>query len=175
MQIVRIPHERTKFIIGEQGKTKDYLELRMKVGIRVDFDGSVEIVGDSLDEFIAKDIIKAIGRGFDPEIALLLLSDSYAFKLIDLRDYASHDKGCHRIMGRIIGEKGKTKKIIKEEVGAELAFHGHTVGIICPLDTMDYAMEAVFRLIEGKKHSSVYAYLEKCRRKIKESKIRNMF
>jgi len=175
MQIIKIPSERVGALLGASGETKDYLERRMKVGIDADSDGAVEINGDPLDEFIGKDIIKAIGRGFEPAVALRLLSDSYGFKLIDLRDYAGNEKARHRIMGRVIGEKGRTKEIIKEEVGADVVCYGHTVGVICAIDTLDYAMEAIFRIIEGSNHASVYAYLEKCRRKIKEDEVRKLF
>ena len=175
MQIIKIPSERVSALLGASGETKDYLERRMKVSLAADSDGAVEINGDPLDEFIGKDIVKAIGRGFEPAVALRLLSDSYGFKLIDLRDYASHEGARHRIMGRVIGEHGRTKEIIKEEVGADVVCYGHTVGVICAVDTLDYAMEAVFRIIEGSNHASVYAYLEKCRRKIKEEEVRKLF
>ena len=106
MQIIKIPSERVSALLGESGETKDYLERRMKVAISADSDGAVEINGEPLDEFIGKDIVKAIGRGFEPAVALRLLSDDYGFKLIDLRDYATHENARHRIMGRVIGEKG---------------------------------------------------------------------
>jgi ribosomal RNA assembly protein len=174
MQIIKIPSERVSTLLGQGGETKDYLEKRMNVSLSVDSEGEVLLEGEPLDEFIGKDIVKAIGRGFDPAVALKLLSDEYGFKLIDLRDYADSDKARHRVMGRIIGEKGRTKEIIHEEVGAEVACYGHTVGVISKLETIDYAMEALFKLIEGSPHSNVYAYLEKCRRKIKEEEVRKL-
>jgi len=171
MQIVKIPSERVPALLGASGETKDYLEHRMNVALSVDSEGAVEIIGDSVDEYIGKDVIKAIGRGFEPAVALKLLSDEYGFKLIDLRDYESSEKGIARIKGRIIGEKGRTIEIINEEVGANVAVYGHTVGVISKLETLDYAMVAIFKLIEGSKHATVYSYLEKCRRKIKEEEI----
>ena len=174
MQIIKIPVERRSAILGKGGETKDYLERRMKVGIEVGVDGEVEIDGEPIDEFVGKDIIKAIGRGFDPAIALKLLSDEYGFKLIDLRDYADSPKAIHRITGRVIGEKGRTKEIIREEVGADVAIWGHTVGVISKLETLDFAMSAIFRIIEGSPHANVYAYLEKCRRKIKQEEVKKL-
>ncbi|VVC02107.1 Uncharacterised protein [uncultured archaeon] len=175
MQIIKIPSERVGVLLGTSGETKDYLEQRMKVTISVDADGQVEIGGDPIDEFVGKDIIKAIGRGFEPQVALKLLSDDYGFKIIDLRDYANNDKAMHRIIGRIIGEKGRTKQIITEELGSLVAVYGHTVSVISRLDTLDYALTGIFKLIEGSNHASVYAYLEKCRRKIKEAEIKKLF
>ncbi len=175
MQIIKIPTERVKAILGKGGETKDYLEQRMKVSIKVSSDGEVEIEGEPIDEFVGKDIVKAIGRGFDPAIALKLLSDDYGFKLIDLRDHADSPKAIHRITGRVIGEKGRTKEIIREEVGADVAIWGHTVGVISKLETLDFAMSAIFRIIEGSPHANVYAYLEKCRRKIKQEEVKKLF
>jgi ribosomal RNA assembly protein len=174
MQIVKIPSERVSAILGKGGQTKDYLESRMKVSLLVGQDGEVQIEGESIDEFIAKDVVRAIGRGFEPAVALKLLSDEYSFKLIDLRDYSSSRKAMHRILGRVIGQKGRTKEIIQEEIGADVAVWGHTIGVICKLDTIDFAMTAIFRLIEGSPHANVYAYLEKCRRKIKEEELRKL-
>ena len=174
MQIIKIPEERVKALLGDSGETKDYLEQRMKVTITVDSDGAVVISGEPIDEFVGKDIVKAIGRGFEPAVALKLLSDSYGLKVIDLRDYVSSRDGLARIKGRIIGEKGRTKEIINEEVGAQVAVWGHTVAVISDLETLDYALEAIFKLIEGSPHANVYAYLEKCRRKIKEEEVRKL-
>ncbi|VVB99613.1 KH domain protein [uncultured archaeon] len=174
MQIVKIPSERVSALLGASGETKDYLEQRMNVTLTVDSDGAVVISGEPIDEFIGKDIVKAIGRGFEPPLALKLLNDNYGLKIIDLRDYVSSRDGLARIKGRIIGEKGRTKEIINEEVGANVAVWGHTVAIISSLETLDYAVEAIFKLIEGSPHANVYAYLEKCRRKIKVEEVKKL-
>lgn len=174
MQIVKIPSERVKALLGTSGETKDYLEQRMQVTLTVESEGEVVISGESIDEFIGKDIVKAIGRGFDPSVALRLLSDEYGFKIIDLRDYADSEKAIHRIKGRVIGEKGRTKEIIKEEIGSDVAIYGHTIAVISKLETLDYALNALFKIIEGSPHANVYAYLEKCRRRIKEEEIGNL-
>jgi ribosomal RNA assembly protein len=175
MQIVKIPSERVLVLLGEGGQVKAYLERRMNLLLKVDKDGAVILEGESIDEYLGKDVIRAIGRGFSPDVALKLLSDEYGFRIIDLRDYAKDQKGRHRIMGRIIGEKGKTKKIIEEGANADIACYGHTVSVISKLETLDYATEAIFRLIDGSSHASVYHFIEKCRRKIKENELRKLF
>src|SRR3989344_3816130 len=135
MQIIKIPSERVSALMGRSGETKDYLEQRMKVTITVDSDGAVVISGEPIDEFIGKDVVRAIGRGFEPAIALKLLSDDYGLRVIDLRDYVTKREGLVRIKGRVIGEKGRTKEIINEEVGAFVAVWGHTVAVISQLET----------------------------------------
>ena len=49
MQIVKIPHERVKALLGESGAAKEYLERRMKVSLGVDEGGAVEIDGEPID------------------------------------------------------------------------------------------------------------------------------
>ena len=117
---------------------------------------------------ITKDIIKAIGRGFSPEKALLLFNDDYYFELLDIRDWAgkrsSHIK---RLAGRVIGKDGKARRVIEEITGAYVAIYGHTVAIIGRMDEIEFARRAIEMLLEGANHSTVYRYLEKERRKKK--------
>lgn len=171
MELVKIPHERIKALRGDADATLQMLMLRMKVSMTVDEDGGVELDGEPIDEFFAKEVVRAIGRGFEPRIALKLLKDDYAFHLIDLRDFAYKPDQMARIKGRVIGEKGKAKKIIEEEGEVDLAIYGHTVGIIGSLDVIGTATDAVFKLIEGKPHSAVYLYLEKIKRKRKQEEM----
>ena len=76
---IRIPKERVGVLIGKNGKEKKELEELTKSKIKVDSkEGYVEIFGkDSILLFTLKEIIRAIGRGFNPEIAMLLLKQDY--------------------------------------------------------------------------------------------------
>lgn len=174
MEIVKIPRERIPVLLGDKGETKKRLEKALKLKLNVTEEEGVELVGESVDEFFGKDVLKAIGRGFAPDVALKLLKEDYCLRIIDLRDYAN-DNGIIRIKGRVIGENGRTKEIIEEEAESHLSIYGHTVGIIASLETIDVATNAVFKLIEGANHSTVYAYMERTRRKLKEERIKNMF
>lgn len=171
MELVKIPAERVKVIVGKGGGTKALIERMAKVSISVDDEGAVEITGESADEYFARDVVKAIGRGFSPEDALLLLKEDHMLKIINLREYVHSDNAIRRLKGRIIGEKGKTRKIIEEATLARLSIYGKTVGVIAPLDSMDIAITAVFKLIEGANHSTVYAYLEKSRKRLKQERM----
>ncbi len=171
MEIVNIPRERVKALRGQANQTLEMLRERMKVSLEVYGEGTVEIDGEPMDEFFGKDVIKAIGRGFEPRIALKLLSDEYAMHVIDLRDYANKPDAITRIKGRIIGLEGKAKRIIEEEGEADLTIYGHTVGIIGRLEVLDVATTAVFKLIEGQPHSAVYLYLERIKRKRKHEEL----
>jgi ribosomal RNA assembly protein len=166
MEIIRIPAERIKALIGERGKTKGLIEDKCNVKLEIDEDGEVHIEGDSSDVFFAKDVVKAIGRGFEPRDALKIVNENYNFELIELKEELKNEKAITRIKGRIIGEKGKMKSEIEAATESVIAVHGYTVGIISRLDTMEYAKEAITMIIDGAEHSSVYNYLAKMKKKI---------
>ncbi|MFH1306515.1 MAG: KH domain-containing protein [Candidatus Micrarchaeota archaeon] len=167
VEIVRIPRERVEALKGEGDETLRMLEEKLDLKISVDKEGDVEIEGESVNVFFALPVIKAVGRGFEPRIALKLRDDEYGLKVIDLCDYAKNKKQMTRVKGRIIGENGKAKEIIESEAECNLAIYGHTVGIIGRLDVIDVAATAVFKLAEGTPHSGVYFYLEKNKRRRK--------
>lgn len=173
MEIIRIPAARLGALKGDGDSTLQLLERKLKCSLEVDEEGAVQMTGEPVDEYFGKSVIKAIGRGFEPRVALKLLSDGWGFNLIDLRDYASRPEALTRIKGRIIGEKGKAKMIIEEEGECHLAIYGHTVGIVAPLECLDVATTAVFKLVEGQPHSGVYLYLEKNRRRREQEEMKN--
>jgi len=103
MELVKIPHERIKALRGDADATLQMLIFRMKVSMTVDEDGGVELDGEPIDEFFAKEVVRAIGRGFEPRIALKLMNDEYAFHLIDLRDFGTKPHHIASIIGRVLG------------------------------------------------------------------------
>ncbi len=117
-----------------------------------------------MGEWIGKDIILAIGRGFNPEIALRLLDDEITLEIIKLRDFVNTERAMVTKKGRIIGEKGRTKRRIEDLTGTYLSIYGKSIGIIGSYDDVALAKEAILRLIHGSRHSSVYRFLEKDRR-----------
>ncbi len=166
MKFQKIPIERVGVLIGHKGETKK--ELEEKTGLELDIDskeGEIKIkeedVKDPLILLKTENVIKAIGRGFSPEKAFLLLNDEMDFFIFDLRDYvgknSSHIK---RLKGRVIGKKGKTRRIIEELTGSKVSVYGHTVSIISDMGTMNIVKKAISMMIEGSKHASIYHFLE---------------
>ncbi len=166
MEFVRIPHERIAILLGGKGKSKKQVEKACEVKLRINEDGEVEIEGDTAHTYFAKDVVKAIGRGFPTKDALRIINENYAFYLIDLDDYTKSDKAVTRIKGRVIGEKGKIKKEIESATESMLSIYGDTIGIISKIDTMEYAKEAISMIVGGAQHSRVITYLAKVRREI---------
>ncbi len=172
MELIKIPVERVKILLGEDNSTKKDIEKKCDVKLIVNKDGEVEITGNTTEVYFAKDVVKAVGRGFQPKDALRLITENTCFFLIDLKDYLSNNKAIKRIKGRIIGENGKIKKEIESATESIISVFGDTVGIIANIDTIEYAKDAIFKIIDGAEHSSVYNYLGKVRRQIVGERLR---
>jgi ribosomal RNA assembly protein len=165
---LKIPKDRIAVLIGKKGEIKQHIEEETNSKIHVDSkEGDIRITGnDSLGLFSAREIIKAIGRGFSPETALLILKSDYAFELLSLTDYiGKSDKSSRRLKARVIGTDGKTRKHIENTTETHLSVYGKTIGIIGEAEKVMIARRAIESILAGATHSSVYRWLEK---KIKE-------
>lgn len=171
-EIVRIPAERVKVLIGEKGKTKEMLEKKCSIKLEIDNEGEVKISGETHDVYFSKDIIIAIGRGFNPRVAIKLLEPDYMFYLLSLKEYLSNENAIKRIKGRIIGENGRMKTEIESVADCRVSVYGNTVAIISKTDSIEYAKEAVEKIIHGAKHASVYRYLADVRKRLFEERLR---
>ena len=176
---VKIPKDRIGALIGPDGRVKERIEKKLRIEIGVDSEtGDVTLTLSPNAEdpsvlFRAKELVTAIGRGFAPERAFRLLQDDEALlEVIDLREiFGRSSSELERVKGRIIGQEGKTRRIIEELTDAEVSVYGHTVSIIADAEEMDIAREAVKMLLQGRQHSSVYRFLHKKRRELKKKKL----
>jgi len=175
----KIPKDRIGALIGPDGQVKETIEEKLSVELSIDSEtGDVTITLNSEAQdpsllFRAREIVTAIGRGFSPNRALRLLHDEDAvLEVIDLREMFGRSlSDLQRIKGRIIGQEGKTRRIIEELTEADVSVHGHTVSIIANIDQMEVAREAVQMLLRGSQHSTVYRFLHRKRRELKKKKL----
>ncbi len=167
---LKIPKERVAVLIGTKGQTKRALQSATKTKIEVDStEGMITLSGrDALGLYTAREIIMAVGRGFSPERAQTLLGADSGYEAINLRDFARNDDDLVRLRGRIIGEEGKTRRIIEEMTGVYISVYGKTVAMIGPLEGMSIARRAVEAILSGQRHAAVYKWLEKQRRNMRE-------
>ncbi len=167
---IKVPHERVAVLIGKSGKIKKEIEEATKSKLTIDSkEGEVQVEGtDPLMLYITRDIIKAIGRGFNPEVAMTLLKQDYLFELIDISEY-SKGKANHleRLKGRIIGKEGKSRKYIEQMTETDICVYGKTAAIIGQGENVSIARRAIESLLQGSPHASVYKFLEKKRRDLK--------
>jgi ribosomal RNA assembly protein len=176
---IKIPKERIGALIGPEGSIKEYIEKKLSVQLSVDSEtGDVTlallpIAEDPSVLFRAKEVITAIGRGFSAERSFRLLQDEDAiFEVLDLREIAGRSLSeQQRLKGRIIGQEGKTRRIIEELTEADISIYGHTISIIANLDEMEIAREAIKMLLRGSQHSKVYRFLNRKRQELKKKKL----
>jgi ribosomal RNA assembly protein len=167
-QVVRVPADRVGALIGKEGSAKRSLETELGVKLEIDSkEGVVAIRSDSpsqADPFAATRVVEAIGRGFSPQRAKRLTEDGTALEVIDLRDYAGKSaNSLERIRGRVIGLKGKSRKVIEELTHCYLSVYGRTVSIIGEASEVQLASDAVRSLAKGSQHRTVYNTLQKAR------------
>lgn len=176
---VKIPKERIGVLIGPEGSVKGRIEQKFGVQLGVDGEtGDVTLtllpnVEDPSVLFRARDVVTAIGRGFSPQRAFRLLQDEDAIlEVIDLRETVGRSvSDMQRLKGRIIGQEGKTRRIIEELTEAEISVYGHTISIMANADQMEVAREAIQMLLRGSQHSTVYRFLHRKRRELKKKKL----
>ena len=172
MKYIRIPQDRIGVLIGPQGKTKEQIEQQARIAIDVDSKlGEVRFNEQALENplltFQIENVIRAIGRGFTPEHALLLFNDEYDLIIFNIHDYVgkkpSHVK---RLKSRIIGTQGKTRTILEEVTNSYISIYGHTVAIIGSIIEIDITKKAIDKLLSGAKHATVYKFIEKQMKKL---------
>ena len=129
---LKIPKERVAVLIGKNGEVKKQLEADTATRIKVDSEeGDVFVSGeDAIQLFSVREIIRAIGRGFNPEIAVLLLKQDYLFEIIDIEEFAGTKKQLLRLKGRVIGTEGKSRRIIEELTETYISVYGKTIRLV---------------------------------------------
>ena len=176
---VKVPKDRIGALVGPEGRVKERLQKKLGTEIVIDSDsGDVTLtLSPNMEDpsmlFRAKEVITAIGRGFAPERAFRLVQDENALlAVIDLRElFGRSPNDIERIKGRVIGQEGKTRRIIEELTDADVSVYGHTVSIIAGAEEMDIAREAIRMLLEGRQHSTVYRFLHGKRRELKKKRL----
>ncbi|MBU1204960.1 MAG: KH domain-containing protein [Nanoarchaeota archaeon] len=165
----KIPKERIAVLIGTDGITKKQIESATNIKLKIDSkEGDVFLEGeDALGLYSAREVVKAIGRGFNPDIALLLLKQDYMLEMINMADYIKSKNQMIRLKGRVIGAEGRSRKTIEELTETYISVYGKTIGIIGFSENVAIAKRAVESLLSGSPHSSVYKWLEKRRSNMK--------
>ncbi len=173
IQKVRIPVDRVGTLIGKHGTTRTWIEKKCNVKLLIDSEsGEVSIVSDErpieFDFQIPKKLVIAISRGFSKTRASSLLNSDNIITVLDLRHYgAKSSSSVSRLKGRIIGEKGKSRRVIEELTNTDLSVYGHTISIIGSDEDVRRAEDAINVLLKGGQHKTAYSLLQKQRRAIK--------
>ena len=71
-----VPKARVAILIGTKGATRKAIERKSHTKIKISADGAVTIgSNNALELMTVKNIIEAVGRGFNPDLALELLKE----------------------------------------------------------------------------------------------------
>ena len=162
---LKVPFNRLGAIIGKNGATKGQIEKYGNVKLEVDSgSGTVTVFqkNDAIKAMLSLNVIQAIARGFNPEKAMLLFDENMQLIVISIKEYANKDsKRITEIKGRLIGRDGHTREIIENLTRTYISISGNTVSIIGDFVSIQYSREAINMLLQGRKHKTVYSYLEK--------------
>jgi ribosomal RNA assembly protein len=170
---VRIPSRRVGVLIGPDGAVRKEIKDRSGIELIIDSESGDVTLDDrkAFDPVLAmqvREIVRAIGRGFPPEIAFRLFQEDTYFEVLDLHEYVGkRPNHVARVRGRIIGTHGKTRIVIEETTGANVRIEGDTVGILGDIHEVALAKEAVEMIIKGAPHSVVYKMLERRRKDLR--------
>ena len=170
---IKIPKERIAVLIGKDGEIKKRIEEQTKTKINVNsLEGDISVAGeDAISLYNARELIKAIGRGFNPDIAQLLLKADYVFDIINLNDIIKTKNDLLRLKGRVIGKEGKCRRILEELTESYISVYGKTICLIGEAQNVSICRRAIESLLRGSPHGNVYKWLEKQRREMKKKEL----
>lgn len=173
---LKVPKNRVAVVIGREGSVKKDIEEATNTKLNIDSkEGDVFVSGeDALGLYTAREIIKAVGRGFNPDIAKLLLKPDYIFEVVDLREFVKSKEAMLRLKGRVIGKEGKSRRLIEELAECSISVFGKTISIIGLPESAASARRAIESLLRGSTHANVYKWLERRRRELKRKAIIEM-
>jgi ribosomal RNA assembly protein len=160
---LRITKDRIAVLIGAKGETKTDLEKESTCKINIDSkEGDVTITGkDAIQLFALREVIKAISRGFNPELAKQLLKQDYILEVISLNDYSKEKSQQQRLKGRVIGADGKSRNTIEGLTDCSISVYGKTISMLGSVENVATCKRAVETLLSGSPHANVYKWLER--------------
>jgi len=167
---LKVPKDRIAVLIGKKGEIKKRIQKETGTKLFISSkDGEVVIKGeDALNLYSAREIIKAIARGFNPDISLSLLKQDNVLDIIPLKGSIKTKNDLKRIKARLIGKEGKARKTIEALTETYISIYGKTISIIGFAENVNIARKAIESLMRGAKHSKVYRFLEKEKKRLKK-------
>lgn len=147
--------------IQKIAKNRRTLEKKLNVNITIK-GKDIEIEGNSIDEYVAEKVIKALDFDFPLKIALLIKEEDFEFEILNIKNFTKrHD--LKAVKARIIGQEGKTLQTLNNLTDCFFEVKNNEVGIIGDAEYLKKVQQSVISLIRGSKQANVYNFLEKHR------------
>lgn len=156
---ITITKQSAKELLGQKKFVSTLDDLGVKITLK---ENVVTIKSESaMSALLVKNAIRAFNRGFDAKTSLLLLDDNYDLAVINIGDYTGSQKRQTELKGRIIGSRGIIKKRLSKTTSCYIKILGKTVSIIGNYQNLQLAIEAIEMLLNGAKHDSVFAMIDR--------------
>lgn len=156
--------DRIAVFIGHNGEKKKEFEEKFNIEIEVDSkSGEVIVEGEPLTLFVMQNIIAAINYGHNPDNAMKLEDESYVFDIIDVKILVKDHIKLKKVLGRVIGKEGSTRKVMEDLTNCSVSVKDHFVSVIGPYENTLVVHDALKMLIQGASHKTFYSYLERNR------------
>ncbi len=174
---IKIPEERVGVLIGPDGSMKKLIEEKSKTLLEIDSESGTVTIESSEDPLMVmrvSDLVRAIGRGFSPERALVILDDEMLMlDVMDLSKMVGTKSDMARLKGRIIGKDGKTREIMEKLSGSKVSVYGKTIALLGYPEQIRVSRAAIEMLLDGAPHGNVYSFLEKKHQELAKEELRD--
>ncbi len=151
---------------------KNRKKLEAKLRVKIENKGAkITLKGKEIDEYTASQVIEALDANFPIDIAMMLTEEENMLEHLNIKDISRRKTNLKEVRARVIGTQGRTIDLIGELSDTYIKLNDNQVSVIGPADKMEIALHALHSLIKGSKQSSVYAYLEKQRKRYFEDKV----
>jgi ribosomal RNA assembly protein len=156
---------------------KKLIEEKSKTLLEIDSESGTVTIESSEDPLMVmrvSDLVRAIGRGFSPERALVILDDEMLMlDVMDLSKMVGTKSDMARLKGRIIGKDGKTREIMEKLSGSKVSVYGKTIALLGYPEQIRVSRAAIEMLLDGAPHGNVYSFLEKKHQELAKEELRD--
>lgn len=168
-ETVKITNERLGVLIGPKGATKKKIEHITKTSLDIDSEEHSVTVqakdpANPMGFYSALNIVKAIGRGFSPENALLLADDENTLAIVLIPEFAgSNENQVSNKKARVIGRDGAIRSQLEERTDTRISVYGKTVSIIGRPDDVELCRRGIEMILSGARFESVWRVIQRRR------------